>query len=385
MSLFNNYTVQYYNGSTWVTIPELVDLNATVGRKQITDSWSASTASFTFRYPTGFASPNTDIKVEVPIRFFTPSNTTNPGWTGFIRDATVTWGMPYQSGVGQADFLTIQAEGALANWGRVTGDGFTPSSSLANGQLTEIVTNYGLAWNGNLTDEPVQPEGTTSSVLDWFQKFLNTVQGRPLDGSTVNLSTTGLPSVYVASNATNVFTKVSFSDTTNNATNDIYDVLNFDSLADNYVTQVIVTSPDYPAQTAETGSAPYRSFTVDTYATSADQAEDIANYLLVTAQGQSIEPAAISAISSGQNTCRIDTLNDPFNFGTFFALPLYFVNITFRGVTYIARIEGATISANPEQTRVTYYLSPAEANPWLILDSASFGILDTNKLALYDY
>jgi hypothetical protein len=385
MSLFNNYTVQYYNGSTWVTIPELVDLNATVGRKQITDSWSASTASFTFRYPTGFASPNTDIKVEVPIRFFTPSNTTNPGWTGFIRDATVTWGMPYQSGVGQADFLTIQAEGALANWGRVTGDGFTPSTSLANGQLTEVVNNYGLAWNGNLTDEPVQPEGTTSSVLDWFQKFLNTVQGRPLDGSTVNLSTTGLPSVYVASNATNVFTKVNFSDTTNNATNDIYDVLNFDSLADNYVTQVIVTSPDYLIQTAETGSAPYRSFTVDTYATSADQAEDIANYLLVTAQGQSIQPAAISAISSGQNTCRIDTLNDPFNFGTFFALPLYFVTITFRGVTYTVRIEGATISANPEQTRVTYYLSPAEANPWLILDSASFGILDTNKLALYDY
>ena len=385
MSLFNNYTVQYYNGSTWVTIPELVDLNATVGRKQITDSWSASTASFTFRYPTGFASPNTDIKVEVPIRFFTPSNTTNPGWTGFIRDATVTWGIPYQSGVGQADFLTIQAEGALANWGRVTGDGFTPSSSLANNQLTEVVTNYGLAWNGNLTDEPVQPEGTTSSVFDWFQKFLNTVQGRPLDGSTVDLSTTGLPSVYVASNATNVFTKVSFSDTTNNATNDIYDVLNFDSLADNYVTQVIVTSPDYPAQTAETGSAPYRSFTVDTYATSADQAEDIANYLLVTAQGQSIEPASISAISSGQNTCRIDTLNDAFNFGTFFALPLYFVQITFRGVVYTARIEGATISANPEQTRVTYYLSPAEANPWLILDSATFGILDTNKLALYDY
>jgi hypothetical protein len=124
---------------------------------------------------------------------------------------------------------------------------------------------------------------------------------------------------------------------------------------------------------------------VDTYATSADQAEDIANYLLVTAQGQSIEPASISAISSGQNTCRIDTLNDAFNFGTFFALPLYFVQITFRGVTYTARIEGATISANPEQTRVTYYLSPAEANPWLILDSATFGILDTNKLALYDY
>lgn len=385
MSLFNNYVVQYYNGSTWVAIPELVDLNATVGRKQITDTWNASTASFTFRYPTGFASPNTDIKVDVPIRFFTPSNTVNPGWTGFIRDATVTWGIPYQAGVGQADFLTIQAEGALAQWGRVTGNGFTPGSSLANAQLTQVVNNYGLAWNGNITDEPVKPVSTTSSVLDWFQKFLNTVQGRPLDGATVNLSTTGQPSIYVASNATNLFAGVSFSDTTNNATTDIYDVLNFDSLADNYITQVIVTSPDYSPQTAETGSAPYRSFTVDTYANSESQAEDIANYLLVTAQGQSVQPSAISAISSGQNTPRIDTLNNVGNFGTFFALPLFFTRITFRGVTYVARIEGATISANPEQTRVTYYLSPAEANPWLILDNATFGILNTNKLALYDF
>lgn len=385
MTLFNNYVVEYYDGSTWVEIPELVELNATVGRKQITDTWSASTASFTFRYPTGFASPNTDIQVDVPIRFFTPSNTTYAAWTGFIRDATVTWGMPYQTGVGQADFLSISAEGALARWGRITGDGFTPSTTLANGQLTEVTNHYGLTWNGNITDEPVKAESTTSSVLDWFQKFLATVQGRPLDGSSYNVTTTGQPSVFVASNASSLFSTVSFSDVTNNATTNVYDTLNFDSLADNFVTQVIVTSPDYAEQTAEVGTAPFRSFTVDTYANSADQAEDIANFLLATSQGQSIAPAELSAISSAQNTPRIDTLNNSFFFGTFYTLPLYFTRITFRGVTYVASIEGATITANPEQTRVTYYLSPAEANPWLILDSASFGILDTNKLALYDY
>jgi hypothetical protein len=43
------------------------------------------------------------------------------------------------------------------------------------------------------------------------------------------------------------------------------------------------------------------------------------------------------------------------------------------------------MTATPEQTRVTYYLSSAESNPYFILDSDDFGILDTNKLGLYVY
>jgi len=385
VTLFNNYKVEYYDGADWLEIPYLVELNATVGRRQITDSWSSSTASFTFRYPTGFASPYTDLQVDVPIRFFTPSNTTNAGWTGFIRDVTASWGKPYAGGVGEADTLTVQAEGALARWGRIIGDGFVPSTNTANGQLTEIVNHYGLSWNGNLTSEPVKAVGTTSSILDWFQKFLNTTQGRPLDGMAISGDPEAQPNVWVISNATNLFTTVNFSDVANNATNDIYDVLNFDSLADNYVTQVIVTSPDYADQTAQVGTEPYRSFTVDTYANSAAQAADIASYILATSQGQVIAPSEVSAISSGQNDGRIDTMNVPNAFYIFARLPTFFTKITFRGVTYVARIEGATISANPEQTRVTYYLSPQEANPWLILDSATNGVLDTNKLALYSY
>ena len=385
MTLFSDYSVEYYDGANWQEIPYLIELNANIGRRQITDSWNASTASFTFRYPTGFLSPYTDLQVDVPIRFFTPNNTTAAGWTGFIRDVTASWGKPYVSGVGEADYLTVEAEGALARWGRIIGDGFVPSVNTANGQLTEIVNHYGLSWNGNLTGEPVTAEGTTSSLLDWFQKFLNTTQGRPLDGMSVYLDPEEQPNVWVISNATNLFTTVNFSDSANNSTNNIYNVFDFDSLADNFVTQVIVTSPDYADQTAEVGSAPFRSLTVDTYADSASQAADIASYLLATSQGQVIAPSQVSAVSSGQSDCRLDTLNTSNPFYIFARLPTYFTKITFRGVTYVARIEGATLSALPDQTRVTYYLSPAEANPWLILDSATNGLLDTNKLALYSY
>jgi hypothetical protein len=41
------------------------------------------------------------------------------------------------------------------------------------------------------------------------------------------------------------------------------------------------------------------------------------------------------------------------------------------------------MSADPEQTRITYYLSPQQANLWFVLDSAVSGVLNQNRLGLY--
>jgi hypothetical protein len=102
---------------------------------------------------------------------------------------------------------------------------------------------------------------------------------------------------------------------------------------------------------------------------------------LASVDDQVVAPNAVSVVSGGQNGTNIDTMNtDIFAF-----LPAYKTRIQFRGTTVAARIEGATMTATPEQTRVTYYLSSAESNPYFILDSDDFGILDTNKLGLYVY
>jgi hypothetical protein len=383
MSLFSNYKVEYFSGSAWVQIPDLVALDCTVGRKQVTDSWSVSTASFTFRYPTGFTSPNTALLVDVGIRFFSPGNTVTAAWTGFIRDVKVTWGMPFQAGVGEADLLTIDAEGAMGRWGRTDGDGFTPSVALANGQLTEVANHYGLNWNGNLTSEPVKPVATEGPLSDWMQTFMNTVQGRLIDGaprsSFDDVYRQG--SVFIFSNATNLTTLSQFSDVSNDSTNAIYNVLDFDTLADNYITRVVTTAPLLADQVSSVGTAPFRSFVLETYATTVEQASDLADYYLASVDDQVVAPNAVSVVSGGQNGTNIDTMNtDIFAF-----LPAYKTRIQFRGTTVAARIEGATMRATPEQTRVTYYLSSAESNPYFILDSADFGILDTNKLGLYVY
>jgi hypothetical protein len=292
--------------------------------------------------------------------------------------------MPYVSGVGQADLLIIQAEGALALWGRTAGTGFTPSASTANLQLSQVLNHYGLSWNGNLTNEPVQPQPTNTTVLDWFEKFINTVQGRVIDGSPKfavdDIYRRG--TVFVISNATISQSTVSFSDVANNASQQVYDRIEFASLADNSFNQSIVTAPGYSNQISNNGVAPFRSFTTNTYANSVAQAKDIADYVL--AEGLApIAPTSISCVSSAQNVSKLDTLGAPSGVDRFVNLPLRYVDVVFRGQTYEARIEGATLTASPEQTRVTYNLSAQESNPFLLLDNADFGVLDQNKLGLY--
>jgi hypothetical protein len=379
--IFNDYKVQYFDGAAWVDIDDLVSLSCNIGRKQVTDVWPVSNASFTFRYPTGFASPNTDLLVDVPIRFFTPSLASPAAWTGFIKDVRVLWGMPFASGVGEADQLVIEAEGALGRWGRTQGDGFTGSNNLANGQLTEVTNHYGLSWNGNLTSEPVQAVATDGPLLGWLQKFINTVQGRLLDGAPRALADDAnrRGSIFISSNASSSATTVNFSDVANNANNAVYNVLDFDSLADNYITQVTVQAPGLADQTAEIGSEPYRSFVLDTLAVTTAQSLDLANYFLAAVDDQVVAPNVVSVVSSAQVSATIDTMGaDPFCF-----LPAFKTKITFRGTEFVCQIEGASLTANPEQTRITYYLSSAEANPYFILDSATFGVLDQNKLGLY--
>jgi len=381
MTLFNDYVVQYWTGSAWVDLDNLQSLSCTIGRKQITDSFSASNATFVFRYPTGFASPITGINIDVPIRFRTPNNLSGTAtWTGYIKDAYVDWGKPFDDGIGEADFLTIVAEDAFALWGRVTGDGLVVSEDFANGTITYATLYYGLTWGGNVTDEPVGDSTVTGSFLDWTQQVLNTIQARPLNGVAFTATVPAQPPIaFILRNDYIVQPTVSFSDTLNDATHRIYDQLSFDSLADNYYTQVLVKSPGLADQTAERGSEPYRTFTVNTFSQSTSQMEDIANYVLTISQGQIIAPSSISAVTSGQHTQNLDTLGEDL----WILCVASIIEIAFRGETYFARIEGSTLTANPDQTRITYYLSPQEANAFFILDSSVSGVLDQNKLGLY--
>jgi hypothetical protein len=54
--------------------------------------------------------------------------------------------------------------------------------------------------------------------------------------------------------------------------------------------------------------------------------------------------------------------------------------VVLRGVRYQAVVNGATVSADPSDTRVLLNLISASVYNFFRLDSAVYGILDTSKL-----
>jgi hypothetical protein len=56
------------------------------------------------------------------------------------------------------------------------------------------------------------------------------------------------------------------------------------------------------------------------------------------------------------------------------------VNIVLRGVRYYCVVEGVTITASPDDTRILFSVSSNETNDYLILDDAVYGRLDNNRL-----
>ena len=129
------YEVSYStNGSTWTALTNVQNINFNAGRISQLDQIKTGTATVEMRYPTGYASPITDLVsgTQLRIRNITPSITTKLIWTGFISDVSAQYGIPYSGGVGQADYLTVQAEGSFARFGRMQGNNYAMAAGNIN-------------------------------------------------------------------------------------------------------------------------------------------------------------------------------------------------------------------------------------------------------------
>jgi hypothetical protein len=172
---------------------------------------------------------------------------------------------------------------------------------------------------------------------------------------------------------------INFSDTTNNATNQVYKQINFDSLADNFYTQVTVTPESYSAATVTQSGAttPYRTYSTNTINASTAQATDFANYLLGNYSTARFAISSFTCSAEAQSSFQLDKIG--YN-ALLTRAPGSQVSVAFRGTTYQCIIEGVTMSATPAGASFTYYVSGADLNAYLLLDNAVFGKLNNNKL-----
>lgn len=364
------------NGSTWNALSNIQAININLGRQAQLDQYNASTASFTMRYPTGYSSPNTAMVSGTYIRI----GNNNSGvylWQGKIADVVVRYGIPYAGGVGNADYLDVTCESLFAVLGRMQGQGYSMAANTLDVQLSNATTQTGVTINYQAPGT-VAPTGAATTINstwgDWLNRTALTYNARIWDsGMNDNITVISPFKPYQSS--------VNFSDAANNATNQVYDQINFHSLADNFYTQVTVTPESFTAATAtKTGATvPYRTYQVNTLSSSTAQATDQANYLLSNYQTAKFAIGSVSCSGEAQSVFALDQIGFP-GANPFSNSPSTQVSVAFRGTTYQCIIEGASFTATPAESRYTFYLSGADLNNYLILGNTVYGTLDYNKL-----
>lgn len=358
----NTFTVQYWNGSSYVEITNIVNLDLQFGRRKLTDQWTPSNGTVVFRAPTFFSSPIAAlvpgclIRIKSGVAFGTMT-------TMYLADLQTNYGIPYAGSQGQTDFVTMSLEGAFALWGRQQGNNFAVPAGLASTQLNAISAAAGLSMSYDYTgpyDVLMPASVVTGTYAEWISKFLITTGGRLIDVG---------PSIQLA-NKGNYNTGLSISDTTNDSTNKAYFKLDFASQVDNYFTQVEVDPDDFSPSIVQTGSAPYRSLRLSTFSVSSSQATDLANYYLASLSNNTVKARAVSMSDATQMSHNL-----PLFYGLFWDIPF-----TFRGTTKHVFSLGGTISATPENFTMTLFLTGFENQNFLILDNATLGTLDYNRL-----
>lgn len=366
-----NNSVSILPTTGWDQLTDVQQISGFVGRQQIADNFEPSRMSISARYPEGYFNQNYALRVDTQIRV-KRTGSANIMWTGRINSVSVQWGKPYNatSTVGVADFVDIDCEGALAQWGRLQGNNLTVAASDILTQLSAVLAGTNLQYGTTYT-AATAPQLGTSQVSDSLSAWLNTacatVGATIKDGSDNNI-------VGVYGRDWNGTLPVAFSDAANNSTNQVYDNIVFDSVSSDYFTEIELNTTSFGDIVANTGVAPFRTLRQTTFSASASQATDLANYLLGVFGENGFGISEISCKSEAQNSWALDL-----GYG-WWDIVGYYTTVTFRGTVYRCAILGSAFSATPSESRFTYYLADIGLIPFLTLDDQYNGILDYNKL-----
>jgi hypothetical protein len=359
------------SGTPAITLSNVQSINFKTGRERQLDQYSSLSGTIVVRQP---SAPNSVIK---------PGSTVKVTWddggiyrsqfSASISNVQFTYGIPYVGSTGNADYLIISLEGYLARCGRSSGENYAMAAGTISAQTTAASTASGLTISyGSTGTGPAMAATTVSGTWgDWINSACITTNGRMREA----FNGVSLFSPFGAQVA-----NINFSDTTNNASFQVYDNIEFASYADNFYSQVTVDPESFAAQTVQTGVKPFRTYTVNTLNASTSQATDYANYLLNNFTAAPLAISSFSCLANAQNSFKLWNLSTgagSLEIGTCVGAQ---VSVAFRGTTYQCIIEGAAFSAVPGEARYTYYVSPVDQNAYLILDNATFGTLDFNRL-----
>jgi hypothetical protein len=361
-----NYLVQLVADGGPYDIDNVTSFVVNKGRQQVQDPYRSGTAVITGRDINEVSSLNIGDKIQIRSTTFNGATYANIFYSGSIADISVEYG--YNSNM---DTWTIQLEDGLAAAGRavssrtITAGSTTIAASQAAAVGTNVIVLDPLGVGSSSTTSGFTL--SNSNLLTVLNQLIATEQGRlvGLGGQSV---------LFYGRNTQNIYgTVCNFTDgTVASALPAVnYQQIVFRSRADSYYTEVVVEPEGLAVQTAGTGD---RTFVMSSYDQTTGQALNLAEYVLNTLDVSQDVPSTVTFISESQ------TVTEGFTAAFFGDDGTRTVRVTLRGVVYTCFVQGATIAADPEQTRFTLSLSSSEAAVGFILDDAVFGVLDTSKL-----
>ena len=373
------WKVDFYSGGSWVTLPSVQAINIFRGRRLQIDDYSIDNMTVESEFPSSWTT-TPKLGDTIIAYIYKPGvlvGTDNFGaFWGRIRDVQINYGM-----VPNEDKVTISCEGIQGDWGRAQLTNYALTQDRTDNQVQQVGATAGLSI-GAFTGRSIGSSQTyTGNAFALINDITRTEEARMFAGSLTYRST---PTIYWFGRNTPKQTTFYWNDGTG-ATylyQMKYEQIQFRSSADNYYTSVTITPAGLAAQTATLGTTPIFGWNKDTLDYTTSQASDHAQWVLNNFQTKDQMLASITFTDVQQTVSGYPPPND-FNFDVIQVITSA-INclgrIYFRGATYNTILEGISISATPEQTRVTVYMSGQDTNAYMILDNAIFGKLDNNKL-----
>jgi len=378
------------DGSTFTDISDYV-VNGTmsIGRQQLTDRYTPDTFSVELLAPLT-AGPEIP-----PVRYYlraqtTVSSTTYTMFLGVITDVNRDYGMPYTSATGAApaDRITITA----ASYGMyLAGRGFATSVAIAASTTLEAAVNAvyddGVSTSGGPTflGSPAsasnvwntaiaQDETYTGNVLDYINSVVASVVSRMADTPSLTAGPNLLDGNFVRGNQFNFSDGVAFATQTQP-----YNQIEFLASDNNSYTEIRVGyNSNAATATAVSGSQPYQTYSTVSVLKDGTTAQGAADLTLAILSQSQYTPFRVSTKASMMSNPDLPAQLSSTVTGRCIGTQ---VQIRFRSTVYTVILEGYNITQDLDDAYYTFYFSPALGQP-LILDSTTFGILDTNTLGL---
>jgi hypothetical protein len=368
---------------TYTSLPGVQSVSINGGRQRFQDNFPHTNCVIDL-IPTDAFSSLTPLAVGQFIDVRDANTDVSPCYfAGIITDVSRKFSIPFNAVTGAApgDRIVITAAGGVGVLGQasLTNEAFIVENVKSS--LDQVCNNnniFAFAENPNVFNSAFT---FTGGLLDLVNGLLRTAQMMASDLDLSRINPAGeVAGVYFFQPGTGNKT----FDFTDDASFFNFVALEYLSSVQNYFTEVNVVPENLATQTEVSGLPPYNSLTYNTYSRTTVEASNLAQFIIATQNLVEITPFTITTNTRVSPTClsiaEIPNLKT-FLSGTRSANLGSAVSLSFRGTVVEAIIQGVNTTFYPDYASVQLYLSPSLGAPF-VLDSATFGVLDQNKLGL---